>query len=133
MTNQSFAPVTVLKHCLLLRPSCKIFFSHDPIKIVTAKGQYMYDEQGQSYLDCINNVAHGKRPAARLLVFWPGIRMISLKEIILRVDVSRLATLSNLQSHHATSYYVPFNISARVMLKNQVACRCSVVGVCFWS
>uniref|UniRef100_A0A7N8WY54 Ethanolamine-phosphate phospho-lyase n=1 Tax=Mastacembelus armatus TaxID=205130 RepID=A0A7N8WY54_9TELE len=39
-------------------PSCKIFFSHDPIKIVQAKGQYMYDEIGQRYLDCINNVAH---------------------------------------------------------------------------
>ncbi|KAK2863222.1 hypothetical protein Q5P01_002755 [Channa striata] len=39
-------------------PSCKIFFSHDPIKIVQAKGQYMYDETGQRYLDCINNVAH---------------------------------------------------------------------------
>ncbi|KAM4564197.1 ethanolamine-phosphate phospho-lyase [Fundulus diaphanus] len=39
-------------------PSCKIFFSHDPIKIVQAKGQYMYDENGQRYLDCINNVAH---------------------------------------------------------------------------
>ncbi|XP_070849527.1 ethanolamine-phosphate phospho-lyase [Chaetodon trifascialis] len=39
-------------------PSCKIFFSHDPIKIVRAKGQYMYDEKEQRYLDCINNVAH---------------------------------------------------------------------------
>ncbi|CAG5929298.1 unnamed protein product [Menidia menidia] len=39
-------------------PSCKIFFSHDPIKIVQARGQYMYDEKGQRYLDCINNVAH---------------------------------------------------------------------------
>jgi len=39
-------------------PSCKIFFSHDPIKIVRAGGQYMYDERGQRYLDCINNVAH---------------------------------------------------------------------------
>ncbi|KAM4611897.1 ethanolamine-phosphate phospho-lyase [Polymixia lowei] len=39
-------------------PSCKIFFSHDPIKIVRAKGQYMYDENGEQYLDCINNVAH---------------------------------------------------------------------------
>ncbi|XP_033839091.1 ethanolamine-phosphate phospho-lyase [Periophthalmus magnuspinnatus] len=39
-------------------PSCKIFFSHDPIKIVRAKGQYMYDETCQRYLDCINNVAH---------------------------------------------------------------------------
>ncbi|XP_058480841.1 ethanolamine-phosphate phospho-lyase isoform X2 [Solea solea] len=39
-------------------PSCKIFFSDDPLKIVRAKGQYMYDEKGQRYLDCINNVAH---------------------------------------------------------------------------
>jgi len=39
-------------------PSCKVFFSHDPIKIVRAKGQYMYDEKGERYLDCINNVAH---------------------------------------------------------------------------
>ncbi|XP_068126643.1 ethanolamine-phosphate phospho-lyase [Hyperolius riggenbachi] len=39
-------------------PSCKVFFAKDPIKIVHAKGQYMYDEKGQKYLDCINNVAH---------------------------------------------------------------------------
>ncbi|MBN3305568.1 AT2L1 lyase, partial [Amia calva] len=43
---------------ILFRPSCKVFFSHDPIKIVRAKGQYMYDERGEKYLDCINNVAH---------------------------------------------------------------------------
>lgn len=53
------AHVTIL-FFLCCRPSCKIFFSHDPIKIVGAKGQYMYDEKGQHYLDCINNVAHGK-------------------------------------------------------------------------
>lgn len=51
--------VTIL-FFLCCRPSCKIFFSHDPIKIVGAKGQYMYDEKGHHYLDCINNVAHGK-------------------------------------------------------------------------
>ncbi|XP_075056804.1 ethanolamine-phosphate phospho-lyase [Mixophyes fleayi] len=39
-------------------PSCKVFFEKDPIKIVQAKGQYMYDERGERYLDCINNVAH---------------------------------------------------------------------------
>ncbi|KFZ52074.1 5-phosphohydroxy-L-lysine phospho-lyase, partial [Podiceps cristatus] len=38
--------------------SCKLFFSNDPVKIVKAKGQYMYDEKGRRYLDCINNVAH---------------------------------------------------------------------------
>nr|XP_033812158.1 ethanolamine-phosphate phospho-lyase [Geotrypetes seraphini] len=39
-------------------PSCKVFFSNDPIKIVRAQGQYMFDENGEKYLDCINNVAH---------------------------------------------------------------------------
>ncbi|XP_053559509.1 ethanolamine-phosphate phospho-lyase isoform X1 [Bombina bombina] len=39
-------------------PSCKVFFAKDPIKIVRAKGQYMFDERGEKYLDCINNVAH---------------------------------------------------------------------------
>ncbi|XP_037335427.2 ethanolamine-phosphate phospho-lyase [Pungitius pungitius] len=57
------AEIFVKKQTMDLRkkhigPSCKIFFSHDPVKIVRAKGQYMYDEKGQRYLDCINNVAH---------------------------------------------------------------------------
>ena len=41
-----------------IAPSCKLFFKADPIKIITAKRQYMYDEHGTRYLDCINNVAH---------------------------------------------------------------------------
>ncbi|XP_065489453.1 ethanolamine-phosphate phospho-lyase [Caloenas nicobarica] len=39
-------------------PSCKVFFAKDPLKIVRAQGQYMFDEKGEKYLDCINNVAH---------------------------------------------------------------------------
>ncbi|XP_045393418.1 ethanolamine-phosphate phospho-lyase isoform X2 [Lemur catta] len=39
-------------------PSCKVFFAADPMKIVRAQGQYMFDEQGERYVDCINNVAH---------------------------------------------------------------------------
>ncbi|XP_060000351.1 5-phosphohydroxy-L-lysine phospho-lyase isoform X5 [Lagenorhynchus albirostris] len=38
--------------------SCRLFFPEDPIKIVRGQGQYMYDEQGAEYIDCINNVAH---------------------------------------------------------------------------
>ncbi|KAB0802379.1 hypothetical protein PPYR_04565 [Photinus pyralis] len=41
-----------------LSPSCDLFFRKDPLKIVRGKGQYMYDELGNAYLDCINNVAH---------------------------------------------------------------------------
>lgn len=38
--------------------SVTLFFKKAPIKIVKGSGQYMLDEQGNSYLDCINNVAH---------------------------------------------------------------------------
>lgn len=53
-----------------LRPSCKIFFSQDPIKIVKAKGQFMYDQEGRRYLDCINNVAHGTHTHTHAGVLW---------------------------------------------------------------
>ncbi|XP_026515310.1 5-phosphohydroxy-L-lysine phospho-lyase [Terrapene carolina triunguis] len=42
----------------LVGSSCKLFFPEDPVKIVRAKGQYIYDEHGREYLDCINNVSH---------------------------------------------------------------------------
>nr|XP_060621340.1 5-phosphohydroxy-L-lysine phospho-lyase isoform X1 [Anolis sagrei ordinatus]XP_060621343.1 5-phosphohydroxy-L-lysine phospho-lyase isoform X1 [Anolis sagrei ordinatus] len=42
----------------LIGSSCRLFFPEDPVKIVKAKNQYMYDEHGNEYLDCINNVAH---------------------------------------------------------------------------
>ncbi|RWS30810.1 Alanine--glyoxylate aminotransferase 2-like 1 [Leptotrombidium deliense] len=35
-----------------------LFFKKNPLKIIKGKGQYMYDEEGNQYLDCINNVAH---------------------------------------------------------------------------
>jgi len=39
-------------------PSCKLFFRQDPLKIVRGEGVYLYDEKGNAFLDCINNVAH---------------------------------------------------------------------------
>jgi len=39
-------------------PSCKLFYNKDPLKMVRAKGQYMYTESGEEFLDCINNVCH---------------------------------------------------------------------------
>ena len=47
-----------------LRPSrsicTELFYRDNPLKIVRAEGSYMYDEQGNRYLDCINNVSHGR-------------------------------------------------------------------------
>lgn len=33
-------------------------FKEDPLKIVRGIGAYLYDEQGNRYLDCVNNVTH---------------------------------------------------------------------------
>ncbi|TNN58453.1 Ethanolamine-phosphate phospho-lyase [Liparis tanakae] len=38
--------------------SCRLFYSDDPVKIVKARGQYLFDENGKRYLDCISNVHH---------------------------------------------------------------------------
>nr|XP_029135666.1 5-phosphohydroxy-L-lysine phospho-lyase isoform X4 [Labrus bergylta] len=42
----------------LIGQSCKLFYSEDPLKIVRARGQYLFDENGKRYLDCISNVHH---------------------------------------------------------------------------
>ncbi|XP_053573219.1 5-phosphohydroxy-L-lysine phospho-lyase [Bombina bombina] len=42
----------------LIGSACRIFFAKDPIKILHGRGQYMFDEEGKRYIDCINNVAH---------------------------------------------------------------------------
>ena len=52
---------------LIFRKSCKLHFEVAPLKIVRASKQYMYDDMGNEYLDCINNVSHGKNP---YLTWW---------------------------------------------------------------
>ncbi|XP_075261869.1 5-phosphohydroxy-L-lysine phospho-lyase-like [Convolutriloba macropyga] len=39
-------------------PNVDIFFKEDPLKIIRGKGQYLYDEEGNQYLDCNSNVNH---------------------------------------------------------------------------
>ncbi|KAL4141686.1 hypothetical protein QTP88_004276 [Uroleucon formosanum] len=38
--------------------SCELFYKKNPLKIVRGQAQYLYDQDGREYLDCINNVAH---------------------------------------------------------------------------
>lgn len=47
-------------------PSVALFFEEKPLKIVKGSGQYLYDELGNEYLDCINNVAHVGHANARV-------------------------------------------------------------------
>ncbi|XP_068596911.1 5-phosphohydroxy-L-lysine phospho-lyase [Brachionichthys hirsutus] len=42
----------------LIGQSCRLFYAEDPVKIVRARGQYLFDEAGSRYLDCISNVQH---------------------------------------------------------------------------
>lgn len=49
----------------IYRQSCRLFYSDNPVKIVRARGQYLFDEKGTRYLDCISNVHHGKTTFAR--------------------------------------------------------------------
>ncbi|KAM9740352.1 5-phosphohydroxy-L-lysine phospho-lyase isoform 1-T2 [Menidia menidia] len=42
----------------LIGQSCRLFYSEDPVKIIRARGQYLFDESGKRYLDCISNVQH---------------------------------------------------------------------------
>ncbi|KAL8587799.1 hypothetical protein ACOMHN_021017 [Nucella lapillus] len=50
--------VTIQLRKQFIGQSCALFFKSDPLKIVRASGQYMFDEEGHKYLDCINNVCH---------------------------------------------------------------------------
>lgn len=42
----------------LIGQSCRLFYTDNPVKIMRAKGQYLFDENGTQYLDCISNVQH---------------------------------------------------------------------------
>lgn len=44
----------------LRSPGCVMFYPNDPLMIVRGEGQYLFDEQGTKYLDCVNNVCHGQ-------------------------------------------------------------------------
>lgn len=41
----------------LLGPNLSIAYKR-PLKIVRGQGQFLYDQEGQAYLDCVNNVPH---------------------------------------------------------------------------
>ncbi|XP_033829415.1 5-phosphohydroxy-L-lysine phospho-lyase [Periophthalmus magnuspinnatus] len=49
---------TLAMRSKLIGQSCRLFYSDDPVKIIRARGQYLFDEAGTQYLDCISNVQH---------------------------------------------------------------------------
>lgn len=47
------------------------------MKIVKARGQYLFDENGKRYLDCISNVQHGKVLHFCMLIFSIHVVLLS--------------------------------------------------------
>ena len=42
----------------LYSPGIKMFYPEDPLWIVRGEGQYLFDQNGIKYLDCVNNISH---------------------------------------------------------------------------
>lgn len=51
------AAQVALKRSALIGPNSALSFD-EPLYIVRGKAQYLYDAEGNQYLDCCNNVAH---------------------------------------------------------------------------
>jgi len=72
--------------------SCKLFFKSDPLKIVRASKQYMYDEAGNEYLDCINNVCHvGHCHPAVVKAGWEQAQVLNTNSRFLHDNIVLLA------------------------------------------
>lgn len=56
--------------CIFFRKSCELFYKKNPLKIVRGQAQYLYDQDGREYLDCINNVAHGNIRRLSINFLW---------------------------------------------------------------
>ena len=41
-----------------MNPMMAISYADHPLKVLYAKGQFLYEENGNKVLDCINNVSH---------------------------------------------------------------------------
>ncbi|KAI1733054.1 aminotransferase class-III domain-containing protein [Ditylenchus destructor] len=50
---------------------CQIFYDKDPFVVSSASMQYLYDEEGNQFIDCISNVQH--ECAEQLLKTLPGL------------------------------------------------------------
>jgi len=48
---------TIASRKIVLGPSLSLAYD-DPLKIIKGRGQYLYDESGKEYLDCVNNISH---------------------------------------------------------------------------
>lgn len=50
------------------------------MKVTRANGQYLYDDSGMEYLDCVNCVAHGKAGVFISPIYFFFVIILSLHE-----------------------------------------------------
>jgi len=55
--KQSFQETLDMRISYMGRP-CKLHYAEAPLKITKASRQYMYDDSGNEYLDCVSNISH---------------------------------------------------------------------------
>ncbi len=56
-SNPSDQNELLLRRRQVFAPNCSIAYD-DPLVIVRGDGQYLYDDRGRQFLDCVNNVCH---------------------------------------------------------------------------
>ncbi|ESO11579.1 hypothetical protein HELRODRAFT_108850, partial [Helobdella robusta] len=89
--------------------SCQLFFRSNPLKIVKGRGQYLFDEKGDQYLDCINNVAHvGHSHAAVVEAGSKQMAELNTNNRFLHDNIVRLAQklVSTLPSKLSVCFFV---------------------------
>lgn len=58
-----------------LPPNLATFFAEDPLHVVEGRGCQLFDEAGNAYLDCINNVGAGREGQAQPLLLLSELRV----------------------------------------------------------
>ena len=70
--GERLAPQAIIqKRKLLLNPALSLSYDH-PLHIVRGQGQFLYDEGGKAYLDCVNNVCHVGHSHPRVVAALAG-------------------------------------------------------------
>ena len=77
------------------------------MKMVQGRGQYLYDELGNEYLDCINNVAHvghgNKRVLEAVSKQLSLLNTNSRKQVIWNIEISVTASCHEMISSECAS------------------------------
>jgi hypothetical protein len=72
--RRALLPSTMASIVSQCSQNMSVSYPTHPLKIVRGRGQFLYDDAGVEFLDCVNNVCHGKRPSTTPLKSCPFTR-----------------------------------------------------------